>query len=147
MIEVECRTAAEAEKAIADGNTPVLIGSFELSVSASIRIVCKEGSPTIHSYGSSAPRMVSYDSSAPTMVSHDSSAPTMVSYDSSAPRMVSYDSSAPTITATGCTQLRVRGSMSIVAAATVAIVVLGGNPTIEGGGFIQRPDRSTPEKW
>jgi hypothetical protein len=37
--------------------------------------------------------------------------------------------------------------MSIIAAATVAICILGGKPQIEGGGFIVYVDRSTPTAW
>ena len=35
----------------------------------------------------------------------------------------------------------------MVAAAAVAVLISGGAPKIEGGGFIQRIDISTPEKW
>jgi hypothetical protein len=44
-------------------------------------------------------------------------------------------------------QLRVRGNATIVAAVTVAICILGGNPQITGGGYIHRVDCSTPAKW
>jgi len=43
--------------------------------------------------------------------------------------------------------LAIRGAVKVIAAATVAIVILGGKPTIEGGGFIQRRDISTPQAW
>lgn len=43
--------------------------------------------------------------------------------------------------------MAIRGAVAVVAAATVAIVILGGNPTITGGGFTQRLDISTPAKW
>ncbi len=93
--EVDCRTTAEAEAAIAAGNVPVLRGTFTLDLCASVRVVVREGRPLIRSYGTSAPTMVSYDTSAPRMVSYGTSAPTMESYGTSAPRMVSYGTSAP----------------------------------------------------
>ena len=43
--------------------------------------------------------------------------------------------------------MAIRGAVRVIAAATVAIVILGGTPTIEGGGFIQRRDISTAQGW
>lgn len=43
--------------------------------------------------------------------------------------------------------MMIRGAVKVIAAATVAICILGGSPRIEGGGFIQRVDISTPQKW
>jgi hypothetical protein len=64
-----------------------------------------------------------------------------------APRVEAWESSAPRVEAKGCVQLRVRGSVAVTAAAAVAILVLGGKPKIEGGGYVHTVDCSTPAKW
>ena len=69
------------------------------------------------------------------------------SRESSTANVESWESSTANVNAKAFCQLKLSGSLTVVAAATVAIVVLGGNPKIEGGGFIQRLDISTPEKW
>ena len=127
MIEVECRTTAEAESVIARGDVPVLIGDISLSVDGNCRIVCRSGSSRIVAWGSSQPHVVAWGSSQP--------------------HVEAWGSSQPHVEAKAFCQLTVRGSLSVIAAATVAIVVLGGHPKIKGGGFIQRIDISTPREW
>src|SRR5437762_1504202 len=61
--------------------------------------------------------------------------------------VVARGSSQPHVVAKGCCQLSVRGAVRVIAAATVAILITGGTPKIEGGGFVRRVDRGTPEKW
>jgi hypothetical protein len=176
-LEIECRTTAEAEAAIAAGDVPVLIGDVHLSVSANVRIICRGGKPHVVARGSSQPHVVAWESSQPHVVAWESSQPHVVAWESSQPHVVArgssqphvvawessqphvvawessqphvvaWESSQPHVVAKGCVQLHVRGAVAVIAAATVAILVSGGAPKIEGGGFIQRVDRSTPEKW
>jgi hypothetical protein len=72
---------------------------------------------------------------------------TLVAWESSQPHVVARGSSQPHVVARGICQLAIRGAVKVIAAATVAIVILGGKPSIEGGGFVQRLDRSTPRAW
>ena len=127
MTKVECRSTAEAESAIARGEVPVLIGDISLSVSVNCRIVCQLGIHEITTRGSSTANVESWGSSTANVESRESS--------------------TANVKAKAFCQLKLSGSLTVVAAATVAIVVLGGNPKIEGGGFIQRVDIGTPQKW
>ena len=68
-------------------------------------------------------------------------------WGSSQPHVVARESSQPHVEAKGTVQLSVRGSVAVVAAAAVAICVLGGKPSITGGGFVARVDCSTPQTW
>jgi len=167
MKEIECRTTAEAERAIAAGNIPVLIGDLFLSVSASVKIVTKEGKPHVVAWessqphvearessqphvvarGSSHPHVVARESSQPHVEAWESSQPHVVAWGSSQPHVEAWESSQPHVVAKGCVQLHVSGAVSVVAAASVAILISGGAPTIEGGGFVQRIDISTPQRW
>ena len=111
-------------------------------------VVAYESSqPHVEAYESSQPHVVAYESSQPHVEAYGSSQPHVVAYGSSKPHVVARESSKPHVVAKGTVQLSIRGSMSVVAAATVAICILGGTPKIKGGGFITRVDISTPAKW
>ena len=147
MSEVVCRTTAEAEAAIAAGNSPILIGDVSISVSTNCRIVCRSGRPHVVARESSRPHVEAWESSQPHVEAWGSSQPHVVAWGSSRPHVEAWESSQPHVVARGSVQLHVRGSVSVIATAAVAILVSGGSPKIEGGGFIQRVDISTPQKW
>jgi len=87
------------------------------------------------------------ESSQPHVVARGSSQPHVVALESSQPHVEALESSQPHVVAKGTVQLTVRGAVAVVAAAMVAICILGGNPTIEGGGYVVRVDRKTPQTW
>src|SRR6185503_1396486 len=101
--------------------------------------------PHVGARGSSPPHGVAGGSSQPHVGARGSSQPHVVAWGSSQPHVVARGSSQPHVVAWGICQLAIRGAVKVIAAATVAIVILGGKPTIEGGGFIQRRDISTPQ--
>jgi hypothetical protein len=129
-MNLEVKTEAELRAALADGNTPVVV--------ADISIVFR---------GTEAPRIIATATGKLHVVARESSQPHVVAWESSQPHVVAWGSSQPHVVAKGTVQLSVRGSVSIVAAAAVAICILGGSPKIDGDGFVTRVDRSTPEKW
>ena len=103
--------------------------------------------PHVVAWGSSQPHVVARGSSQPHVEAWGSSQPHVEAWESSQPHVEAWGSSQPHVEARGTVQLSVRGAVAVVASAMVAICVLGGNPTIDGGGFVTRVDRSTPEKW
>ena len=117
----EVRTSAELAEAISAGHEPVLIGGgrFDLTVD-----------------GDQRPKIVVQDG-----------ALCVVARGSSQPHVVARESSQPHVEAKGLVQLAISGAVKVIAAATVAIVILAGKPDIAGGGFVQRIDRSTPAAW
>ncbi len=103
--------------------------------------------PRVEANGSSQPRVEAYGSSQPRVEAYGSSQPTVVANGSSQPTVVAYDSSQPTVVAKGYVQISVRGRVAVKAVATVAVLVAGTLATIEGAGFIQHVDQSTPRAW
>jgi hypothetical protein len=120
----------------------------EARESSQPRVVAWESSqPHVVAWESSQPHVVAWGSSQPRVVARESSQPHVEAWGSSQPHVVAWESSQPHVEAWGSVQLHVRGSVSVIAAAAVAILVSGGSPKIEGGGFIQRVDIGTPQKW
>jgi len=141
VISREVRTQAELDAAIAAGEQAVIVGGARLAAetkgTASPWFKVLDGFLQLLARESSQPRVEAWGSSQPSVVARESSQP----------RVVAWGSSQPSVVANGCTQLQVRGAVAVVAAATVAILVTGGTPKIDGGGFVQRVNRDTPAAW
>ncbi|HVZ89573.1 MAG TPA: hypothetical protein VHG72_21605, partial [Polyangia bacterium] len=130
----------------------------EARESSQPHVVARESSqPHVVAWGSSQPHVVARESSQPHVVARESSQPHVVARGSSQPHVeargssqphvVARESSQPHVVAKGFVQLAIAGAVKVLAAATVAIVILAGKPEIKGGGFIQRVDRTTPAAW
>ena len=91
MEKVNVSTQAELDKALAEGNIPVIVSNAHFEI--------REGSPVIEIGGSSSPSMVAWGSSSPRMVARESSSPRMEAWGSSSPRMVAWGSSSPSMEA------------------------------------------------
>ena len=128
MKEVQVRTQAELDKALANGDYPILTGSgyFEVSGSAS---VSASGSASVSAWGSAS---VSASGSASVRAWGSAS--------------VSAWGSA-SVSASGSVHVWARGACKIIAAAFVTVSVLSPTVTVEGGVQVVVPDTTTGEAW
>ena len=102
---------------------------------------------SVVTWGSSKASVVTRESSNASVVTRESSKASVETSGSSNASVETRESSNASVVAKGISQLMIRGAVKVVAAAAVAIAVLGGSPVIEGGGFVARLDISTPRGW
>jgi len=119
--KIECRTQDQADKAIADGDIPILVeGNFSLTITgtaspliivmakAVLELIAWESSqPRVEARESSQPRVVAWGSSQPRVVARESSQPRVEAWGSSQPRVEAWESSQPRVEARGSSQPRV----------------------------------------
>jgi hypothetical protein len=119
---------------------------FDAATAAGDVAVVTEGDVRLETSGTQRPIIELLGKAVLLLITGGSSVVKVLSWGSSTINAVSWEGIFKVV-AKAYSQLKVRGAVTVVAAATVAIVILGGEPKIEGGGFIQRRDISTPHGW